>query len=376
MASCAIFDPRPTPYFDENGCLAVGAKAYFFAAQTNNPLTVYVDPDLTTPHAFPVVALSNGTFPPIYLPFTDYRVVIRSAQDVALYDAAVVNNPAPSSGSGGGTSPTSDQLLQTGDPIWRLRAGSMIGFVRMNGRTLGSAASGATEYAAGDAENLFGYLWNNLNDAIAPVSSGRGVSSTADWQANKTIVIPTMRGYTAAGIDDMGNTAAQSIQIITTASVINSSPTVTVASSLGLARGMSVVINGAAAGKIIDIPSSTTVTLDTNYAGSTASNLSFRASMFSDAQLVGAVGGSQSITQTAAEMPQHNHTLTDPGHTHSLNFQGGLANGVGGSATNGGTPAVGVTGSATTGVTLADAGKGLPTPIIQPGRLGTWFMKL
>jgi len=53
------------------------------------------------------------------------------------------------------------------------------GFVRANGRTIGSATSGATERANADAQALFEYLWNT--DANLAVSTGRGASSNADW---------------------------------------------------------------------------------------------------------------------------------------------------------------------------------------------------
>src|SRR6266550_5491033 len=36
------------------------------------------------------------------------------------------------------------------------------------------------------------------------------------------------------------------------------------------------------------------------------------------AAALGAVGGGESHTLTTAEMPVHNHTITDPGHTHNI----------------------------------------------------------
>jgi hypothetical protein len=46
------------------------------------------------------------------------------------------------------------------------------------------------------------------NDANLTVSTGRGASSIADWSANKTIALPDWRGRALAALDDMGNTAA------------------------------------------------------------------------------------------------------------------------------------------------------------------------
>jgi hypothetical protein len=76
----------------------------------------------------------------------------------------------------------------------------------MNGRTVGSATSGASERANSDAQALFTYLWST--DANLAVSGGRGANAAADWTANKTIALPDGRGRAMAGLDDMGNAAA------------------------------------------------------------------------------------------------------------------------------------------------------------------------
>jgi hypothetical protein len=84
--------------------------------------------------------------------------------------------------------------------------GVLSGFVRANGRTIGSATSGATERANADTSALFLYLWGT--DANLAVSGGRGASAAADYAANKTIALPDWRGRALAGLDDMGNSAA------------------------------------------------------------------------------------------------------------------------------------------------------------------------
>lgn len=376
MANCAIFDPRPTPYYDQNGLLATGAKAYFYLANTTTPMTVYSDQDLTTPHAWPVVADAHGILPPIYLPFTDYRVTIKSREAVTLWDAPLVPNPAPaSSSSGGGITVNETQILQVGDTIWRLRTGAIYGFARMNGRTIGSASSGATEYAGLDAQDLFAFLWENLPDGVATVSGGRGASASADWASNKTIIVPSMQGRAPLGLDDMGGTAAQAVQVITTVSVTNGSPTCTVGSAAGLARGMNVLVDSVSVGTISSI-SGTTITLSTNYGGTTGGGKEFRASFFADAQAIGSTGGAQTFTQTTAEMPNHNHALTDPGHQHDITPMtgGSMGGGVFGVWQN--TTGTKKTETATTGITLAATGSGLPSQIIQPSRLGTFYMKM
>jgi microcystin-dependent protein len=116
-----------------------------------------------------------------------------------------VIGPSGGGGGGGGTvDPTT--IFQTGDVKSRYGTGVLTGWVRMNGRTIGSATSGATERANSDCQSLFEYLWNS--DPNLSVATGRGASATADWVANKTIALPDARGRVLASLDDMGNSAA------------------------------------------------------------------------------------------------------------------------------------------------------------------------
>lgn len=108
------------------------------------------------------------------------------------------------------------------------------GWVFADGRTLGSASSGATNHANADALNLYTVLWNNFANAQLPVSGGRGVSAAADFAANKTITIPDLRGRALFGLDNMGGTAANRITLIsgTTNGAGGGSQTVSVATTV------------------------------------------------------------------------------------------------------------------------------------------------
>lgn len=68
------------------------------------------------------------------------------------------------------------------------------GWVWMRDLTIGNAASGATERANADCEDLFERIWNTVSDTYAPVTPGRGASAAADWGANKTIQLCTTLG--------------------------------------------------------------------------------------------------------------------------------------------------------------------------------------
>jgi microcystin-dependent protein len=97
------------------------------------------------------------------------------------------------------------------------------GYVRANGRTIGNAASSATERANADTANLYTLLWNSYSDSVCAVSTGRGASAAADYAANKTIALPDLRGRAMFGLDDMGATAASRLGTIITGQTTNGS---------------------------------------------------------------------------------------------------------------------------------------------------------
>lgn len=84
--------------------------------------------------------------------------------------------------------------LPTGVVICTYLATAPTGWVIMNDGSIGDATSGATTRANADCEDLFKALWGSVSDTWAPVSSGRGASAQADWDAHKTIALPKVLG--------------------------------------------------------------------------------------------------------------------------------------------------------------------------------------
>jgi hypothetical protein len=82
------------------------------------------------------------------------------------------------------------------------------GYVLAFNGTLGSTGSAGTLRANLDALALYQTLWNTFSDTLCPVSSGRGVSALADFDANKRITMLDLRGRTIFGKDNMGGAAA------------------------------------------------------------------------------------------------------------------------------------------------------------------------
>ena len=305
--------------FNSLGQPLAAGRLYFFAASTTNPQNAYQDTALTITWPNPIILDAAGRVPAFYLADGNIKIRLTDSNGIVQVTADNLLVIGPSSGSGSTPSVDATTILATGDIKTRYGTGALTGFVRLNGRTIGSATSGASERANADCDPLFEYLWNA--DANLVVSTGRGASSAADWAANKTIVLPDGRGRVLASLDDMGN---------------------------------------AAAGR-----------LTSSYFGATAT-------------VLGASGGAESQTLTTAQIPSHNHTLTDPGHKHALGETAGQSSATAGSqvalsifnigvdgATN-----LGVTNTTTTGITLAATGGGLAHPIVPPMLLVTNYIKL
>lgn len=192
--------------FDSTGEPLNGGTLQFYAAGTTTPQSAYQDSSLTLPWPNPIVLDSAGRVPPFYLADGQIKIVLKDAAGVTQVSADNLLVVGASSGSG--TAPTVDAttIFDVGDLKCKYSTSAITGWVRANGRTIGSATSGGTERANADCENLFLFLW--AVDSSLSVSTGRGASAAADWAANKNIALPDWRGRVIAGFDDMGNSAA------------------------------------------------------------------------------------------------------------------------------------------------------------------------
>lgn len=195
--------------FGSTGQLLGGGQVIFIVAgTTSTPQNAYYDSALTAPLPYPYTLDASSRMPGFYLADGQIKVRILDENGVQQFmqDNILVVGPSSGGGAGGGVDPT--VVFQTGDCLWLDVQGTRTGWVRDNGRSIGSATSSATERANADTSSLFAYLWNTFSNTICPVSGGRGANAAADFAANKNITLPDKRGYIPGGLDDMGNSAA------------------------------------------------------------------------------------------------------------------------------------------------------------------------
>jgi hypothetical protein len=94
----------------------------------------------------------------------------------------------------------------------------------------------------------------------------------------------------------------------------------------------------------------------------------------SDFNVIGEIGGTKTHTLLTTEMPAHNHTVTDPGHTHA--YVGVVNPGGGGDATRDGVESSLNTSSAVTGITIASAGGGGAHNNLQPYKVALFIQRV
>jgi hypothetical protein len=193
-----------TQNVDANGKPYAHCKLTVYDGGTLTLSDVFQDIGLATAAANPMTADLTGRLPIFYVADGTYRVILNAADGTKIYDYPQVAAIGASSSGGGGSAVDAATIFQTGDSLWLDASGARTGWVRNNGRTIGSATSGASERANSDCEQLFLFGWA----AGWAVVGGAGLTAAADWTANKQITIPDWRGYTPIGLDDMGNSAA------------------------------------------------------------------------------------------------------------------------------------------------------------------------
>jgi microcystin-dependent protein len=308
-----------TPQFDLTGVVMPGCKLYIIqAGTTSTPQNAYQDSALTLLFPNPLTCDAAGRLPQWFVAdgLIKVRLTKSNGSQVFSQDSLLVVGASSGGGGGGTVDPTT--ISATGDVKSVYGTGAISGWVRMNGRTIGSATSGATERANADTSALFAYLWSA--DANLAVSGGRGANAAADYASNKTITLPDARGRILASLDDMGNSAAGRLT----------------ATYFGASGGCSGAL------------------------GTT----------------LGAACGSESHLLITSEMPSHNHGVTDPGHTHNYSSPGSTTTGAGVVGNFGGTPVPTQTGIANTGISIQNTGGGGSHAVVQPTILVTTYIKL
>lgn len=216
---------------DQFGKPLAGGRLYLVQAGTvSTPQNCFQDSALTLPWPNPITLDASGRIGQLFCADGSIKIRLTDKNLTTIVVADNIQVIGASSGGGGGGTVDPTTILSTGDLKVSYNTGVLSGFVRANGRTIGSTTSGATERANSDCQTLFLALWNA--DANLVVVGGRGVSAAADWAANKQLTLPDFRSRALAGLGDMGNSDNALFSGVT----FTSGNSTTLGSLLGAAR--------------------------------------------------------------------------------------------------------------------------------------------
>lgn len=394
--TAAILPPAYTQFFDSNGNPLSSGKVYFYIPSTTTFKSTWQDAAETILNANPVTLDAAGKAK--IFGSGAYRQILRKANGDTVWDALTYS---PGSSGGGGGSTGDGDLVATvkpwaglvapnqyvfayGQEIVRLTYPELFTAITQQSTvncTSGSATiSGLTDTtqipigAAIEATCLA-----PTTTVIAKTSSTLTVSIVATITLNTsatifpygngdgstTFNVPDLRGRAIAGRDNMGGTAANTLQISTTITTVSGSATATI-SSANVTAGMYIISTNLPVGTTVSVISGTTLTLSGN-ATASGTLTTATVSLFKSASSIGAVAGAVGHAQTQAEMFAHRHGITDPGHTHTYTIAVVNSNGTNGGSTDVQSITAGVaTGSSTTGISTSIVGNTAAMPILSP----------
>lgn len=212
----------------------------------------------------------------------------------------------------------------------------ILGWIRMNNGTIGSAASGATSRANQDTFPLFDLIWRNFqsNQGLAPMFNGTtpiayGASSVADFTANRRLSLTKNLGRVMAGALPAPGTQA----------FTRSGNLLNVTTSDGFYTGMAVTVSGGGlpsplvAGKVYYaiVVSATAISLATTTADAlagtviplTTAGTGTVTSVY--AEKLGDFTGEEMHLQAGNEVGVHNHGFTVPFSNQATSRGGGAA---------------------------------------------------
>lgn len=199
-----------TQQHDINGQPLANCILTVYQGGTTTLAATFQDIGLVIPATNPLVADATGRIPLFFVADGSYALRLTDQfgiQSNGGFFYPQIPSIGASSSGGGGTPVDPTTVASTGDVKCRLEESTISGWVRINGRTIGNASSGASERANADTQALFIYVWQTFADAICPVVGGRGASALADFSGGKQITLLDARGRAIFGLDDMGNAA-------------------------------------------------------------------------------------------------------------------------------------------------------------------------
>lgn len=409
FSQAALLPNAQQQFFDANGNPLTNGKVYMTVPNTAQAKTTWKDSTQTQNNTYPI-QLDAGGWATIYGQGNyNQRVVAANGDQIWSKPTTAYGSSVPTGATGTDTAPVGTVVPFSGTSVpinWQLAYGQtvnradfpeLLAALTITNNSTGCVSGSPTLSGLATTTQIrigapieascvapgttvinivSGTQITVSNNAAATATVISTVFPWGNGNGTSTMTLPDLRGRVAAGPDAMGGTASNRLQVSTTISTTSGSPTATVTSASNIAIGMVVTSANVPVGTTVTNLVGTTVTLSGN-ASATASGTAVTFASFQSAGQLASSGGSNAHAQTVAELVNHNHTLTDPGHTHQSAASSVAASTV--TATAGaGQGALGgfATASATTGITLAATGGSNLSTLVQPTVVLYYIIKM
>ncbi len=375
---------------DADGAPLGGAKVFVYDAGTTNLRNVFTDNALSVAAANPIIADAGGYIEPRYIGTGDYKLVITDANDVTIKTADNLTGAlATESFSNDEATPitpvivkSANYTVQAGDKGKVIHAdatGANVTVTLLDATTAGdnfrvtikhTGTANEVIVAASGGDTLDGvtsFTLDNRHEAITCVSDGANWSIAADAQI---FTAPLPVGV----ILPYGGPVAPNGWFLCDGSAISRTGNSALFDVIGTTFGAGdtlTTFNLPDMGGRVPAGKEATATRLTSGGGGV------------DGAALGATGGAETHTLTAAQMPVHNHpvNITDPGHSHTVEYNwNAISSGPDGNrvtAIDPGNPLSGSTVSATTGITATseNTGGGAAHNNVQPTVVLNYIIK-
>lgn len=342
-SQAALLPNGQQQFLDSNGNPLSLGKVYMTVPNTGTAKTTWKDSAQTQNNTNPIV-LDAGGWATIYGQGNyNQRVTKANGDPIWSKPTTAYGSSVPSGATGTDTAPVGTMLPFSGFTIptnWALAYGQAL--VRLDYPDLLTAItiSSAGVSCVASSTTLSGFVAASTvnfsagqkieasclppNTTIQRVLSSTSVQISVAAVATSTVTarvfpwgngdgtltfnLPDTSGRGLVGADCTGGTCVNRLQAVTTISTTSASPTATVASATGVARGMAVVSTNVPVGTTVSSVVGTTVTLSAN-ATATAAGTAVTFQAFSGANASAGAGGATTRTPTIAEVP----TITPAG---------------------------------------------------------------
>ncbi len=199
MAGNLFVLPKQVPI--DSGVVVPGAKATFSQTGTSTLQNTFTDIALSTPHANPVVADSNGVFAAVYFDpfFVDYRLKLTDANDVLIYQVDDV--PASQTGQSltlNAAAPFIDLIesdASANNGVWRIQVNSEQLTIQLGNDALSSFTNILTIDRTLNVVDTIDLLPTtlNYNGLLLGISTGSFTGTLTGYAVNPTGTVRFIR---------------------------------------------------------------------------------------------------------------------------------------------------------------------------------------